>query len=359
MSESISMKKIVLRTMLLVVLSIFVFAAYLVYWLYSYSEQPGPMVNNKEKVRVYIPKGASFRDIEIILINTGLIEDDPRFALVAKLSKLSHRMQAGEFMIKTGQKPENLLKSIATAKSIQHKITVPEGLNYKEIAKIVCAKDICEESEFIKLATDKNFVADLGIKAETLEGYLYPDTYHLSYKELNAKSIVKRMVGQFQKNWQHSLANRSERTKGLSMHKIVTMASLVEEEAVKVSEQPVIAGVFYNRLDKGIRLQSDPTSIYGREHKGPITGADVRHVNPYNTYVIAGLPPGPISNPGVGAIKAALNPERNKLYYFVSNNDGSHSFSKNLREHNRAVNRYRKILRKARQAKKIAELQEK
>lgn len=341
--------------MLIIVLSIFVFGITALSWVYFYSKEKLPVLAGQTQVRVFIPKGSSFVEIKNILAESGLIEDDPRFAIVARLTKLSHRMQAGEFMLTAGQTPEELLLELANAKLIQHKITVFEGRNYNEIAEIICVDDICDESEFVSLASDKDFIKSLGIKADTLEGYLFPDTYHLAYDQLNAKSIIERMVQEFQKNWDGlQFSGRNERVKDISLHQIVTMASLVEEEAVNPGEQPIIAGVFYNRLGKGMRLQSDPTSIYGRVHEGPITRADVRTVTPYNTYVIKGLPPGPISNPGLGAIKSSLWPEKHNYYYFVSNNDGSHSFSKNLREHNRAVARYKKKLRLAKQKKNNA-----
>ena len=343
-------RKWIIRVVIFTTLSLFLLAAGLVYWFYTYTET-APLVTGKpEKILVEVKEGATFRDVQTQLGEKGLINDDIRFTILARYLKLAHKLKAGEFRLTQGQKPEALLKELVNAKPVLYSVTIPEGLNLKEVARIFADKDWCSYDEFIKLATDKEFIKKLGFdKIDSLEGYLFPDTYLVTRSYRNAEYALKLMTRKFKKVWQAAVKDVPKLT--LDQHQLITLASIVEKEAVKPSEQPVIAGVFYNRLAKNMRLQSDPTVRYGVENRsGPITRSDLRRKTPYNTYVITGLPPGPICNPGEGAIRAAVKPAETEYFYFVSNNDGSHQFSKNLAEHNRAVKKYRKAVRETKRA---------
>jgi UPF0755 protein len=194
---------------------------------------------------------------------------------------------------------------------------------------------------FLKECRNPLLLKEFGIAAETVEGYLYPSTYNLVKLDEPA-ALIRQMAGQFRKVYAEKFSVLESATR-LSQIQIITLASIVEKEAVVPQEKPVIASVFLNRLKKGIPLQSDPTATYGiRAFGGKVSGSDVRRDTPYNTYLLKGLPPGPIGNPGADAIEAVLQPARTGYYYFVAKSDGTHHFSVSLDEHNRAVRLYLK-----------------
>ncbi len=195
--------------------------------------------------------------------------------------------------------------------------------------------------KFMSLVQDKQFIDSLGFKnLVSLEGYLYPDTYMLTADMKGAEKIIAMMVNRFFRVWEGLISAVNQ---DVGWEKVVILASIVEKEAAVEAERSLIAGVFKNRLTRGMRLQSDPTVTYGIENfSGKITRKLLRNSTPYNTYTISGLPVGPICNPGEGALFAALNPVKTEYFYFVSKNDGTHHFSATLSEHNRAVRKYQK-----------------
>lgn len=309
-------------------------------WYYSYVYQPGP-VKSEPSVIVTIPRGSSVKAIGEILADSGLIYSDVRFLLLAKLSGLAKHLQAGEFRMKTRQNPEKILKTLATARPVQYSITIPEGLRATEIAEIFSSGDWIDPETFKELVQEKSFIEKLGLaNVNNLEGYLYPDTYMLTRDVKGAEKILSIMVKRFLEVWAELAEGSSHE---IIMAKTVTLASIVEKETATSEERPLIAGVFLNRLRIGMRLQSDPTVVYGLESfSGKITRTDLRTPTPYNTYTNKGLPLGPICNPGLKAMEAVLHPEATQNLYFVSKNDGTHQFSKTLREHNRAVQKYQR-----------------
>jgi UPF0755 protein len=236
----------------------------------------------------------------------------------------------------------NLIETVdhlMTAAPSADQVTIPEGKNLYEIAKILEENKITNANDFIAAAKNPNLAAKLAIKADTLEGYLYPDSYRFS-QNTPATIIVETMVGNFKKQTQSlslTMAN-------LDPHQLITLASIVEKETGAKQERPAIAGVFHNRLKKKMRLQSDPTTIYGiwENYKGNIRKSDLLEFTPYNTYKIPALPVGPICNPGIEAIRATLVPEQHRFLYFVSKNDGTHIFSETYQEHNNAVEYWQK-----------------
>lgn len=330
-------KRVVLWAALFVLLILAILGGW--YLSYVYTSAPA---QQEEMVTVIIPRGSSVKDIGAILAQKKLVRNDLRFQILTRLKKKGGRLQAGEFLLATGQRPGVVIDTLASAQPIQHSVTVPEGKNVEEIAEIICSKGKwCDKSTFLALTKDPGFIAELGLPGVTnLEGYLFPETYFFVREGLDEKKFITMMVNYFRKVW-FSLAQEEFTVK--RDVELVVLASIIEKETGSSGERAKIAGVFANRLKKGMRLQSDPTVIYGLEHySGTITKKDLKTDHPYNTYVIKGLPPTPICNPGREAIAAALDPEEHDYLYFVSKNDGSHYFSKTLREHNRAVNKYQR-----------------
>ncbi len=300
----------------------------------------GSIVSGKEVI-VNIPKGSSVKAIAKILGDAGLIVNDARFLLLAKFSGYSGRLQAGEFRLKGGQRPADVIKELAFAKPVQHSVTIIEGLSATEIAGLFAKKGWCDAENFISLVTDQRFIDLLGLKnISSLEGYLYPDTYLLTSEMKGAEKIITMLVHRFSMVWAELTAEIDHE---ISPEQMVILASIVEKETAAASERSLIAGVFTNRLARGMRLQSDPTVVYGVENfSGKITRQQLRDPTPYNTYTIPGLPVGPICNPGKEALRAALHPTETKFLYFVSKNDGTHQFSASLSAHNRAVRKYQR-----------------
>ena len=311
-------------------------------WIWLYAFTPGPSSGDAPET-VYIPADTGFTGIEKILVDKGVISPDIRFNILARLMGASHRLQAGEYYFQPRIVPYQLLLELEDGSNVHHAITIPEGSNLNQIADILAAGDWVNHDEFIRLAGDRDFINSLGVKAPSLEGYLFPDTYNFVRGGQSAESILRFMHSQMQQVLvELKVASAGN---GYAVHEILTLASIVEKETALPSERPLIAKVFLNRLKKGMRLQTDPTVIYGIENfDGNLTLNDLRTHTPYNTYVIHGLPPGPIGNPGREAIQSVLNPARESYLYFVSKNDGSHYFSRNLAEHNRAVHKYQKSL---------------
>ena len=322
--------------------TLLIFLAFMVCggWYANYVFSPGPE-NSNETVIVSIPRGTSVRGISEILVRAGVINGDIRFLLLAKLSGYSGRLQAGEFRLRTGIRPGEVLRELVFARSIEYPITIPEGLRAAEIAKIFGDYGWCNPKNFLNLVYDKAFLAKLGFShLESLEGYLFPDTYLFTRDITGAEKIIPIMVKRFNDVWSEVTAGITE---PLDLEKTVILASIVEKETGTPEERPLIAAVFQNRLKSGMRLQSDPTVIYGtKKFSAPISKSDLLTDTPYNTYTLPGLPVGPICSPGKDALLAVLYPTPTDTLYFVSKNDGTHQFSKSLIEHNRAVEKYQR-----------------
>lgn len=306
-------------------------------WFLSYILTPSAAGTDKV---IFIPQGASVRGINSILADRGLLGNDIRFLVLARLSGTADRLRAGEYLVPAHLKPLEILRILEKGEVIRHKVTIPEGLTIPQIAEIFAGKDWVDPVRFLQLAHDKGFIQSLGFNQTSLEGYLFPDTYSLARGEVTEESLLTMMTSRFNQVWREIT---SQSTPYLLRHQIVVLASIVEKETGAPEERPVIARVFLNRLDKNMRLQSDPTVIYGLENfSGNLTRKDLARDTPYNTYLHRGLPPTPICNPGKESLTAVLHPADAPYYYFVSKNDGTHYFSTTLREHNRAVRKYQK-----------------
>ena len=235
--------------------------------------------------------------------------------------------------------PLEIVEVLIRGQVVLHKLTVPEGYNIKQVAQLVGQTGLVQEEAFLRAAQSQELAEILGISAETLEGYLFPETYYFP-ATTTAQKIISAMVQRFGVVFDQEYQARAKEL-GFTTHQIVTLASIVEKETGAAHERPLIASVFHNRLKKRMRLESDPTVIYGiKDFDGNITRRHLKTKTPYNTYRRRGLPLGPIASPGQKAIEAVLYPASSAFLYFVSKKDGTHQFSTNLRDHNSAVRKY-------------------
>lgn len=309
-------------------------------WLWSYAVTPMPM-REGANLHVLIPPKTSLAGIQNILAENGVIPPGRGFYFLARVSRLSQRLQAGEYLFSPGQTPDQILRVLAAGSTVRWSVTIPEGANIYQLADILAEGGWGERDLFLELVRDPDILARHGVRAASLEGYLFPDTYQL-LRGQNPREIIGLMVERGRQVRQE-LGDLRDNALGLSPHEVLTLASIVEKETAAPEERPLIAQVFLNRLQQSMRLQTDPTVIYGlADFDGNLTRKDLETPSPYNTYLINGLPPGPIANPGRAAIAAVLHPASESYLYFVSKNDGTHYFSRDLAEHNRAVLKYQK-----------------
>jgi UPF0755 protein len=314
-----------LLAILLVVMKVY-YSAYI--WRYE-----GP------EVYFTIKPSENFSSINSRLAKQGLITSPRLFHRYSQYTKVMTKFKSGTYRIRSQSNMMEVHNALLTGKSLANYFTVPEGKNMYEIARMLEQKEITTYDDFMSLAKDNDFVKSLGIKGKTVEGYLYPDTYDFA-KNLRAEDVIKKMVKEFNKKTAE--VNLEHPT--LSKEEVIILASMVEKETGDPSERPLIAGVFFNRLNIKMRLQSDPTTIYGmyENYNGNITRKDLLTPTDYNTYTIKALPIGPIANPGLESIKAVLNPAQHRYLYFVSQNDGTHIFSENYGDHQEAVVKWQK-----------------
>lgn len=288
---------------------------------------------------VYIKPKTGVQDIAAILRDAGVIRSTWAFLALAYLQGSLKRLQSGEYEFHTGMSLLEILQRLEAGRVVTHQVTIPEGFTAEDIAKLLATERLADPERFLALAEDPALAARLNVSADRLEGYLFPDTYRLT-RGMTEEEILRVMVARFHQAIPADLDERAARL-NLDPHKIVTLASLIEKEARLDSERPLVSAVFHNRLRLRMPLQSDPTAIYMVERpRGRITVADLQRKTPYNTYVVQGLPPGPIANPGRASLHAALHPASANFLYFVAKNDGSHHFSRTLEQHQEAVRMY-------------------
>lgn len=319
------------------------------YWFYSYAMFAGPGPAGRDEVRVVIPQGQGFEGVYNALVEGGVLEKDRRFGLLASWRGVSKKLRAGEYVFRRPVTPSAVLESLITGTTLLHPLTLQEGLTISQVAKELSQRGWGSQEELWALYHDQEFIASLGVDAPTLEGYLFPDTYYLS-RDQNSRDVLAMMVARFfevAKSLEPlglpAVDHEGNGEGVMSLHEVVILASIIEKETGVAFERPQIARVFLNRLAGKMRLQADPTVIYGiKDFNGDLTRQDLRTPSAYNTYVISGLPAGPIANPGRDALRAVLQPADGDWLYFVARGDGTHSFSKDLKEHNRAVSRFQK-----------------
>jgi UPF0755 protein len=307
---------------------------------YAAIEMLVPVQTAGKNAEVQIPKGATFRQAVDILAREKLIRDKKVFMILGRLTGSDRKIRAGYYSVWTSMRPLDIFRIIRQGRIIEYEIKVLEGDSLLEIAEVFSGTGIITRDSFMKLSSDPEFLELYKINSPSFEGYIFPDTYTIP-KGIKAEEAVGMMIDKMREKTAHLFSEKGEKP-GMTEAEILTLASIIEKEAVVDSERPVISAVYHNRLKKNMLLQADPTSIYGiKSSKERIIRSDIRRKTPYNTYVIKGLPPGPIASPGFKSVAAALNPARVPYLYFVSNNDGTHRFSVTLAEHEEAVRSYR------------------
>ena len=305
--------------------------------LMSWADRPAETAGAEKLFTV--TAGQGLRKTANALRQEGLVSDALRFTILARLNKQDKQIKAGEYIFSSAMTPTEILGQMVEGRVHLYRVTIPEGFNLVQIAATVAAAGLTSETDFLKTARDPKTAESLNIQGKTVEGYLFPDTYYFP-RGLDSATIIATMVKQFEAAFKPEWRRRAEAL-GLSVHEIVTLASIIEKETGVPEERPLIASVFHNRLKKGMRLETDPTVIYGiPDFDGNIKRRHLETYTPYNTYKIKGLPPGPIASPGALAIEAALYPAQTDYLYFVSKKDGTHHFSKTNKEHNAAVRKY-------------------
>jgi UPF0755 protein len=290
---------------------------------------------------IVIPEGSTYQQVAAILKREQLIRSRWAFLWLGKIREIDRKVQPGEYELDGSMAPKEILAKLMAGRVVLHPVTIPEGYTLTQIAEVLAAQNVTDTNEFTRLVRDRPFITTLGIEADSLEGYLFPETY-LFARGTKAKDVIKAMVEGLNRVWGNELQAQAARM-NLSLHQVLTLASVIEKETGVKDERELIAAVFHNRLRKKIPLQSDPTVIYGLPaFDGNIHKRDLSSLSPYNTYRVPGLPPGPIGSPGAHSLHAALFPAQASYLYFVSRNDGTHHFSSTLAEHNQAVEKYQK-----------------
>lgn len=288
---------------------------------------------------ITVPQGASLKSVAGLLEGHRLIRNKIAFVWLAKVAGFERRISPGEYALHSEMTPYAILDKLVRGDVVQHAVTIPEGFSLAQVADLLANKQLLDRENFLRTVHDQAFIRGLGLHVNSLEGYVFPDTYYWT-RPVSPETVIRSCLARLHETITPQFQKRAKEL-GMSIHEVLTLASVIEKETGKPSERPLISGVFHNRLKQDIPLQSDPTVIYALDQfNGDLTKKDLRVDHAYNTYRVKGLPPGPIANPGRAAIEAALYPARTNFLYFVSRNDGSHQFSATLDEHNLAVREY-------------------
>jgi len=322
-------------------IGILLICIFMMFVIYTVADFLSPLPIGNKSMEIEIPRGTTFRQAVEILSKEGLVRDKNLFLFLGRINGMERKIKAGYYSIQGPLSPLTIFRLLKKGQIFEYEITIVEGDSLREIAEKLSESNIISKEDFRKLSTDKEFISYHQIDAPTLEGYLFPDTYRIP-KGMDPKEAIGMMIVRMREKYSGELKARTSEI-GLSEREVLTLASIIEKEAEADNERPLISAVYHNRLKKGIPLQADPTCIYGIKSSGEkITEKDVRRKTPYNTYIIKGLPPGPIASPGIKSITAALYPAKVPYMFFVSNNDGTHRFSVTPEEHEVAVEIYRK-----------------
>lgn len=325
-----------MKVKLLLFLFVTTFSA-AIFYLYQEIYQPTPV----NQTQLKIPRGVGFSQINHLLSQNKIIKNPTLFYYYAKITNSLTSLKAGHYNFPIEASMDDVLNILKEGSKDLIKITIAEGKNIFEIAQILEDANIIEAKELFLMRAKEKPSPNLNLppEASTLEGYLYPETYYFAFQS-DPIEIIYAMVQTFHQKTKDLLSAKIP----MSIHKIVTLASMIEKETGAAFERTIISGVFYNRIKKGMRLQSDPTTIYGiyERFDGNLRRADLLELTPYNTYKIPSLPPGPIANPGMDSLKAAIAPDQHQYLYFVSRNDGTHIFSRTYEQHKASVNTFQK-----------------
>jgi UPF0755 protein len=288
-----------------------------------------------------VPRGSTLNRVASALESEGILRSALAFRILVRYEGKGTRLQWGEYEISAAMTPAEILARLVEGRVKTYDVTLPEGLTAREIADRLAASGVIDRAALDLVLRDPDSAARFGVEGPGLEGYLFPDTYKFP-RGLSAEEIVRALVQRFQKAW--AAVSPQAAAQGLSQRRVVTLASIVEKETGLAAERPLVASVFQNRLRLGMRLESDPTVIYGI----PDFDGNLRRVhlddasNPYNTYQIVGLPPGPIASPGEASLRAVVEPAATEYLFFVGRGDGGHLFSERYEDHVRAVNQFQR-----------------
>lgn len=307
-------------------------------YLMAWADRPLTPAASEDRLVTLAP-GQGLRQVAASLEQEGLITDALWFVLLARIDKKDKQLKAGEYVFSATLSPRKILEDMVQGRVRRYRVTIPEGYTLVQIAGAVGAAGLADPAQFLAVAQDPEVARKLGISAGALEGYLFPDTYYFQ-RGTAPFAIIRTMVKRFQAEFTPEQEARAADL-GMTVHEVVTLASIVEKETGAPEERPIVASVFHNRLKKGMRLETDPTVIYGIPNfDGNIRRHHLSTYTPYNTYKIKGLPPGPIASPGALSLQAALYPAQTDYLYFVAKGDGSHQFSRTYPEHEKAVSIY-------------------
>jgi UPF0755 protein len=325
-----------LLTVLALIVSAVLFGGFLVAHVFTAGSA------NPEPVELRVEQGEPFGAVVRKLRMHRVIPNEKLFSLWARLTGSDKKIQWGVYRFDPSLAPQEVLHRLVTGKRVFLMVTIPEGLTIKEIAELLAKMQIADREKFLATAADPKLLKTFGLADKGLEGYLFPNTYQFT-PMTSEKEIIVTMAEQFRKASEPIWAQTGTSI-GLSRHQIITLASIIEKETGIEAERPLVSAVFHNRLRRNMALQSDPTVIYGlKDYNGNLTRKDLKDQNPYNTYRIPALPPGPICNPSLASIKAALQPADVAYLFFVSKNDGTHIFSQDLESHNQAVRTHQPV----------------
>jgi len=301
--------------------------AFYLFWVYF-----APVAGEAEAKIIHIAPGMNSNEIAKRLKAERLIRSQSAFLTLIKITRAESRLQAGKYKLNPQFSPFKILRKLIRGEVLTKRLVIPEGFTVSQIAQLWEEETLGKGEEFQRVVKDRVIMNKYGIRAPSLEGYLFPATYEVN-DGISAKAFVERMVCEFNRRFSQEFRHDATRLK-FSLHEYVTLASIIEKEAQVAEERPIISGVFHNRLRRGWRLEADPTVLYALGNpKRKLTRADLKLKSPYNTYMNKGLPPGPICNPGLASLIAALRPVKTSYMYFVAAGDGTHSFSRTLKEH--------------------------
>lgn len=298
-------------------------------------------VRTEKYVHVVVDRGMSFAQIAERFEESGLIRSDLVFKVLGRAFRIERRAKAGRYRFPPTATMASILRALYRGATYREQVVVPPGRRLDEIAEIMAKFAAVDSTEFVGLARDAAFAASLGVPSRSVEGFLFPETYDIEWRE-EAPSVLERMVTSFFKVFNDSLRARAGEL-GMTVNQVVTLASIIEKEAYLETEKPKISAVFHNRLRLNMKLQADPTVRYALgKWKGGLRYSDLKIVSPFNTYLFHGLPPYPICNPGKASLRAALYPRDDmREVFFVAQGDGSHYFSRDGRDHEQAKARYK------------------
>jgi UPF0755 protein len=343
MSASKSRKKSRFRFILI---SVIVFAVVIclgVYYVYSLVYSPFKGYSEEKKI-VVIQRGSSVDDMIHTLVYAGVLKDEQGFKVILKFKGGERSLLAGEYLFDRPMSAMEVYDKFRRGDVYYHRFTVPEGKDIYDISAIAEAEGLFRKEDLLSIMNDPALILDIDPSADSLEGYVFPDTYLVS-RIMEPGEIVAKMIGNFREKYNGNLKGIII-AQGSDLRQIVIIASIIEKETSLPGERSIISSVIHNRLKIGMGLQMDPTIIYALKKDGAYDGNLKREHkamdSPYNTYKYRGLPPGPICNPGISSLIAACSPADTKYLYYVSKNDGSHEFSTNVHDHNMAVYKWQK-----------------